>query len=153
MSNELLIPPNVEVTENGKPVSQERMDPNVASFIMAAAQAAQLVKLRKLEESKIPTGATMLRRTVTDSMTSLDLLPRWISFSLTNDGPGAITVWVNEIEWVDERADFLLDGMIPSGESLNVDMKFPVIHTLYLKANAGTNALVRIYGKEGLPST
>ena len=142
MSNELSIP-QVEVIENGVPVPQERIDPNVASFIMAAAQTAQLVKLRKLEESKIPIGIKPLKITVTDTIMKIPLSPPWISFSITNDGTDGITVWVND------ETDPLVEGMVAGGETYNNNMDYPVIRSLYLKSEAGTSNAVRIYGKEG----
>ena len=140
--NELSIP-SVEVVENGKPVSQERMDPAVISFIMQAASVAQLVKLRKLEESKIPTGVKPLRYTVTDTIKVLRLSIPWISFSLINDGANAITVWIND------EADPQIDGMIGASETYTCNMDYPVIRALYLKSESGTSNAVRIYGKEG----
>ena len=142
MTKELSLP-RVEVIENGVPVSQERIDPAIAQFIMAAAQTAQLVKLRKLEESKIPTGLKPLKRTVTDSIMKLVLYPPWISFSMVNDGAGAVTIWANDEE------DPLVESMVTSGESYDCNMNYPVIKAIYLKSASGTTAAVRIYGKEG----
>ena len=142
MSNELVIP-KVEIIENGKPISQDRIDPAVAQFIMAAAQTAQLVKLRKLEESKVPIGVKPLKRTVTDTIMKLILYPPWISFSLINDGAGAVTCWIND------ESDPFTESMVANGESYNCNMDYPVIRGIYLKAASGTTAAVRIYGKEG----
>lgn len=135
------------VYEDGTLVPRERISPSIAQFIAQMTTTSQLIKMRKLEESKIPIGIKTLRHPITDTLLRLILTPPWISLSLINDGPGAITVWVNV------KADSTLEGMIPSGEVLNIDMGYPVIHTLYLKAEAGNNALARIYGKEGIPST
>ena len=137
--------PQIEVIENGKPVSQERIDPNVAAFIMAAASTAQLVKIRKLEESKVPVKTIPLKYTVTDTTMRLRLSPPWISLSLINDGDGAVTIWVN-----DESEPAATD-MIASGLSYNLDFTYPVIKTIYLKAAIGTTATVKIYGTEGKP--
>ena len=143
MTNKSLSVPNVEVIENGVPVPQERIDPNVAAFIMQAAATAQLVKLRKLEESKIPTGVKPIKMTIPDTITKLPLYPPWISFALLNDGTGAVTWWIND------DSDPLMESMVASGESSSCDTKYPVIRILYLKAASGTTAAVRIYGKEG----
>ena len=137
------IVPKVEVIENGVPVSQERIDPGVMQFIAQMATTAQLVKLRKLEESKIPTGVKPIKMTIPDTITRIPLYPPWISFALLNDGAGALTVWVND------ESDPLTESMIASGESYSTDMTYPVIERIYLKAASGTTATVRIYGKEG----
>lgn len=138
MSNEVKLPQVVD--EEGKP---KTVDPSVIRFIMQASATAQLVKLRKLEESKVPIGVKPLKYTVSDTTMEVQLGQPWISFSLINDGTGALTIWVN-----DER-DPLVEGMVADGETYNCDMKYPIIHTLYLKAESGTTANVRIYGKEG----
>lgn len=138
------IVPKVDIFEDGKPVSQERIDPGVVSFIFQAAQLAQTVKLRKLEESKVPTGVKPFKLTITDTTTKLSLYPPWISFELINDGTGDIIAWIN-----DEQVPLQLEGMITSGDTYACDMHFPVIHTLYLKADVGETAIVRIYGEQG----
>ena len=137
------ITPNVEVIENGVPVLQERIDPAVAQFIMAAASTAQLVKLRKLEESKVPIGIKPIKRTVTDSIMKLPLYPPWISFSLINGSGGALSVWIND------EADPLADDMIAASETYSFNAEYAIIHTLYLKAESGGSTDVRIFGKEG----
>lgn len=142
MGNELALP-KVQVIENGVPVSTERIDPSVMQFIMQAAQTSQLVRMRKLEESKIPTGIAALSRNVTDVTAEIGLYPAWISFSLVNDGPGAVTVWIND------DPDPLYEGMVASNEPLECDMKYPVIRAINIRAVAGTTAAVRIYGKKG----
>lgn len=132
-----------QITVNGEPVSEDRIDPAVAQFVMQAAQTAQLVKLRKLEESKVPTGTKPISRTIPDTVTKFSLYPPWISFSLINDGAGDISVWVND------EGDPLTPSMVLSGESFSLDMTYPVIKELYLKAASGTTAAVRIFAVEG----
>ena len=135
------LPSKIEfpVIEEGREVIR----PDVIGAVTQLAQLAQLVKLRRLEESKIPTGVKPLKKTVTDSIMKLVLYPPWISFSLINDGAGAITVWIND------EVDPLVDSMIASGKTYNCDARYPVIKAVYLKAESGTTATVRIYGKEG----
>ena len=130
---------NFPVIEEG----QEVVRPDVMSAVVQLAQLAQLTKIRKLEESKVPVGIKPLKRTVTDTIMELPLYPPWISFSLINDGSNALTVWVNSEE------DPLIEDMIASGETYNLDAKYPIIRTLYLKSETGTSNQVRIYGKEG----
>ena len=142
MANELTVP-KVEIIENGQRVSSERIDPAVASFIAQMAQTAQLVKLRKLEESKIPIGVKPLKLTVTDTTQKISLYPPWISFSLINGAGSSLTVWVNDED------DPLVEGMVEASETYQCDMSYPVIKTLYLKAESGGSTTVRIYGKQG----
>ena len=144
MTNELTVP-KVEIIENGVPVSQERIDPAVAQFIMAAAQTAQLVKIRKLAESAIPIGVKPLKLTITDTITKLVLDPPWISFSLINGAGSDLTVWVNDED------DPLVEGMVAASETYSCDMSYTIIRTLYLKAESGGTTTVRVYGKQGRP--
>ena len=129
----------LKVIEDGKEVIR----PDILQFLMSAAQVAQLVKLRKLEESKIPTGVKPLKLTVTDTIMEVGLYPPWISLSLANNGGGGVTVWVNT---PDEPFE---EGMVASGDTYSLDCTYPVIRTLYLRAEPGTTASVRVYGKEG----
>ncbi len=120
-------------------------DAFILTLLSQSQQTAQLVKMRKLEESKAPIGTKILRRNVTDSAQTIALQPSWISFSLINDGPGSVITWIN----TDEEP--LLDdgGAIAMDETFNLDMIYPVINKLYLKCATGTIASVRIYGKQG----
>lgn len=109
----------------------------------APSLEALIERLKELEESKIPTGTRPLKRTVTDSIMKVSLGTPWISFTLINDGSDALTVWVNSEE------DPLVESMIENGETYNLDLTYPVIYTLYLKAESGGSASVRIIGVEG----
>jgi len=137
------IVPKVEVVENGQVMPNARVDPNVASFIMQAAQAAQLVRLRKLQEAQIPVTVKPRKYTVGDTVTEIKLNPPWISFSLINATTAAITCWINDPN------DPMQEGMIEEGELYSVDLQWPKIHSVYIKAVAGGSSVVRIYGKEG----
>ena len=119
------------------------LDPKILTFVFQAASLSQLVKMRKLEESKVPTGVKPLRLTVTETTMEIRLYPPWISFSLGNNGLGGVTVWVNT------SSEPFEEGIIASGDSYSVDMTYPVIRTLYLRAEPGTTAAVVVYGKEG----
>ena len=128
-----------KVIQDGKEVVR----PDVLTAVIQLAQLAQLVRIRKLEESKVPIGTKSLSFTITDTTKRLTFLQPWISFTLLNDGAGSVNIEVNDEEK-------LLDNcLIASGESWECDMKYPVIHTLYLKAAPGTTAAVRIKAKEG----
>ena len=139
MSNE--IAPKVEVIEDGQSVSSERLDPAVAQFIMTAAQTAQLVKMRKLEESKVPTGTKSLKYTVTTNIIHVKLSPFWISLSLINDGDSDVY-----ISTTDEH-DLSDQVAVKKNETININMDYPVIKEIWLKSD--DSAAVRIHGKEG----
>ena len=138
-----LIVPKIEVIENGKSVSQERIDPSVASFIAQMAQTAQLVKLRKLEESKIPIGAKSFEWIITTTIKEIEIGVSWISFSLHNDGPGNVRMRINELE-----GDISQEATIDSGEVISRDFEYPIVTRLYLVTESGT-ATVRVYAEEG----
>ena len=150
MSKDLL--PKSSSTEMQREARGEVISPDIATFIalddMAVRQAIVARNseiMRRLEQSKVPIGVKPIKRTVTDTIMKLPLYPPWISFSLINDGLSALTVWVNDEE------DPLIEDMIASGESYECDMRYPVIHALYLKSESGASNAVRIYGKEGRP--
>ena len=134
-----------EVYENGKPVSQERIDPAVASFIFQAVQAAQLAKLRKLEESKIPTGTWSGMYDLTTDVKTILLGTPWISFTIVNAGPGRakVSAMSKELQLADEAE-------IDSGQTVNFDFKFPVVTRIYLTSTS--TCQVRLYAIEGAKS-
>lgn len=141
MAKEIAMP---NIIEQARSIATEDADDlAVLQFLMQAAATAQLVKLRKLEESKVPIGIKALKRTVTDTIMKLPLYPPWISFSLINGAGSALTVWIND------DADPLVEDMIEASESYDFNATYPIIHTLYLKATLGGSTTVRIYGKEG----
>lgn len=135
--------PSVEIVEDGKSISQERIDPNVASFIFQAVQASQLVKLRKLEESKIPIGASSFEWTITTTTKRVDLANPWISFTLYNEGLGSVKVRINTL-----NGDMSDETTVNSGEVLNRDFEYPIITRLYLVTESST-AIVRVHAEEG----
>lgn len=135
--------PKVEIVENGKVVSQERVDPNVANFIFQAVQTAQLVKMRKLEESKIPTGAPSFEWEITTTIKRVDLANPWISFSLHNDGPGNVKIRINTL-----GGDMSYETTVDSGEVLTRDFEYPIVTRLYLVTESST-ATVRVHAEEG----
>ena len=137
--------PKVEVIQDGQQVSAEQVNPQVMQLIFQAASTTQLVKLRKLEESKVPIGTKPIKRTVTDTIMKLPLYPPWISFSLINGSGGALSVWIND------ETDPLVEAMIAASETYSINMYYPIIRTLFLKAESGGSTEVRIYGKEGKP--
>lgn len=143
--NDKPIIPEVEVIEDGKLVPSKTIDPSVMQFIMQAATTSQLVKLRKLEESKVPIGIKSYKWTVTDTVSEIDLGQPWISFSLINDGEGSVCVRVNN-----QEGPLKDEAEINSGESYDIDFDYPIITKILLVTKvAGTTATVRVYAEEG----
>lgn len=143
--NDKPIIPEVEIIEDGKPVPPKTIDPSVIQFIMTAAQTAQLVRLRKLEESKVPIGIKSYKWTVTNTVSEIDLGQPWISFSLINDGAGSVCVRVNN-----QEGPLKDEAEINSGESYDIDFDYPIITKILLVTKvAGTTATVRVYAEEG----
>ena len=107
------------------------------------AATAQLVKLRKLEESKVPIGAKSFEWTITTTIKRIDLGVPWISFSIHNKGLGNIRMRINELE-----GDISQETTIDSGEVLSRDFGYPIITRLYLVTESGT-ARVKVNAEEG----
>jgi len=74
---------------------EERIRPDVMSFIMQAASASQLSRLRKLEEAKVSIGSLSIGLTIS-SRQRLDFSSEpLISFTLINDGENGLYAEVN----------------------------------------------------------
>ena len=135
--------PKVEILENGKPVSQERIDPNVANFIFQSVQTAQAAKMRKLEESKRVVRISSYGWSLTTDTMTFDITNPWISFSLINDGTGNVKMKMNSLEG--EISD---ESTIDSGEEVHFDFVYPYVTKLFLTTESGT-ATVRVRAAEG----
>lgn len=137
--------PEVIITGNGARESLERVNPAALTFILQASATAQLARLRKLEESKVPVGVKQLQREgLTSDPIEVHIWPAWISCALVVDS-GSLYYGVNEQGRLDDRVPIL------SGETVSVNMDYPVIRSLWLRATSGT-ANVRINAKEGIPA-
>ena len=132
-----------KIIEIGKPVNDDlnRMNPAIIQFVLQASMNANILKMRKLEESKVPVSVKTISMSIGTETVDFAIHPPWISFSLINDGGSAMTAWVNEPD-VPQSA-----SMIANGGTLALDMTYPVIRHFYMKS-AGASA-VRIYAKEG----
>ena len=139
-NTDLQLPKIIEV---GKPVNDDlnRMNPAIIQFVLQASMNANILKMRKLEESKIPVSVKTISMSIGTETVDFAVYPPWISFSLINDGGSAMTAWINEPDEPQSAS------MITSAETLTIDMTYPVIKHLYMKS-AGTS-VVRIYAKEG----
>lgn len=145
MAQDLVFPKIEVIDDAGKPVSQERVSPSVMQFIMQAAATAQLVKMRKIEESKIPIGAPSYEWTITDTIKEVQIANPWISFYLINDGPGNIKIRINLLE-----GDISGETTVNVGETLARDFEYPVMNKLFIVVKTpGTTAAVRLFAEEG----
>ncbi len=139
--------PKVRVFQDGKEVPAPAAPPipPILTWLYQSIAAAQLVRLRKLEESKIPTGTTSFDLPVTPTPTALEPSPPWMSFSVINAGPGAVRVEVTSSE-----THLNLSALIPAGGRKNVDFGFPVITRVMFAAAPGTTATVTVAAIEGM---
>ncbi len=139
------MPKMPEIIQTGLPSQVD--DPAVLQFVMQAVANAQLVRLRKLEESKVPIGTLSFTRTISDNPFDIDLddleLP-WISFSVINTGPGGVHVEVTSSEAALNRSAF-----IPAGGTKNIDFGFAVITMVMFAAAPGTTATITVAAVKG----
>lgn len=136
--------PNIEVWQDGKQISPTADYDEFMAFLMQASANAQLVKLRKLEESKVPTGTRSPSLTITDVTKELWLDPPWISFTLVNDSEDYGVQYA-----INSEARFIDETPVKPREILNVDWKYPEMHVIYLRAEPGGTAAIRLFGVEG----
>ena len=126
---------------------EETIRPDIMAFIMQAAAAAQLVKLRKLEESKIPVGSFSIGLTI-NTKTHLRLNEPGISFSLINDGPNSVYF---EVGTSRNERPVPRTAAVLSGETFSFNAGYPVIESITLDVEATQSAAVRIKGITGRP--
>ena len=132
------------ISEIAKNIATEDADDlAVMQYLAQETSALQLLKLRKLEESKIPTGAKSFEWTITTTTKRIDLGLPWISFSLHNDGPGNVRMRINKLE-----GDISAEATVDSGEVISRDFEYPIVTRIYLVTESGT-ATVRVYAEEG----
>ena len=111
-------------------------------LVTQSVQAYQLMKMRKLEESKVPTSIKIINKTITTKIDEIVLGNMWISFTVINNGPGSLLVNVNEDEDMSGS-----EYNIANGDTGSVDMKYAVIKRIYLKSSS--TSAVKIVGKVG----
>ncbi|MFH0850283.1 MAG: hypothetical protein V1924_05020 [Candidatus Bathyarchaeota archaeon] len=148
------MPKMPQIIQTGVPSQVD--DPAVLQFVMQAAANAQLVRLRRLEESKVPTGTTSFTLTLTPTPTVVEPAPPWISFSIRNAGPGVVRVEVtsgestlNSVQVINSVSTFISSALIPSGGTKNIDFVFPVITRVVFAAAPGTTATITVAAIEG----
>jgi len=134
--------PNIKVVGTD---GEERVRPDVIQFVTSLSQLAQMVRMRKLEESKIPSGLKSMQLTVTDQLYTLNMYPYWIAFTLQNaDTGGGVFFKINELE-----GDITEEAPLDRYESIRIDFDYPIIYRLYLQSMPGTTSYVRIYAELG----
>ena len=132
---------NIEVVENGKSVTNPRIDPAVMSFIMQASQLAQIVKIRKYFDDRTSHGLIQTYDvTVTDELKEIKVDFPAQSFSLINDGPDTVYVWVNTME----RPKVT----VKSGTKFEPNYETHKINYIYLQCASGESTGVRIVAKD-----
>lgn len=120
--------------------------PDVLSLIFLsniAAQSARIAKgIQLLHDHQLDlAGEGLTRRivmTVSSKLEKLYLPEKWQSFTLTNDGPDEVIVWINSL--------YTQDIPVAPYETLNYDAKTHKIYLLYLQCTPGKSASVRIIG-------
>jgi hypothetical protein len=117
-----------------------------------------LNNILQLEAAEVPDIFRQYAFPVADRTACLDVsviptLP-WISFTITNDGPDPVYVYINEkrdLREKDVMNDSLraiapvLDAPILVGEVMPFNIKFSGIHRVYLRCNVGDSSRVRIF--------
>lgn len=139
--NPLDILKGTEVMDEGRRVVR----PDVMQFLVQAASLSQLVKMRKLEESKVSTKSISHYITVSDRLTVVDSGEPLISFTIINDGPGLLYYRVNRIE-----GPLRMEAPVMVGQAVVADFEYPVIERIYLTSAVGATSVVRIFGKVGV---
>ena len=69
-----------------------------------------------------------------------DTTGAWNSFSVTNDGPGDVEVFIND---ANESKPVTVKYL----ETANIDFKKPVVNKVYVRLLSGASSTGRIYGK------
>lgn len=135
---------------SGKGRDKAKMTPEVISAIKNIEAVEILQALLKGQKNMIPVGVVHNPGpyTVTYSAPArVECLPTpWFSFTLFNDGPDSVWVTVEAPPNADIGTLPLTPHEVKAGEPYTVDMHAPLIRSVYLTADAGASATVRISG-------
>lgn len=105
---------------------------------------AILAYIATMEQAKIPMAVKSMTINLADEKQTMDLSASpWISFSFINDGPGKAYFEVNQ-GYVSDQSP------IKPNESAAVDLKYPIIYLLTMKAESGTTATLRLKAETGI---
>lgn len=141
-SNEMQSSHKVQIIENGVEISDpNRMRPDVMQFIMIAKMARETTKIRQYYDDRIPNGyiqtiqvaATPVRQLVELSWDAQ-------SFSIINDGPNPVFVWVNTLER--PAHEILLS------EVFNLNFEVHKLKRLWFQCDPGFAAALRVVAKD-----
>lgn len=143
MPNELSVPEGVQLPENW-----ERIDPKILQFVMQAAQLGQLVKMRRLAESKRVVKFDNDTLSLTTTVREYPCDPPWLSVTIINDGDGAIYFRINDPKDIYNTEGAITASHLNKGESFTFNAEYPTIRALFLRAVSGT-ASVRLEFKVG----
>jgi len=133
--------PQVKVsTPDGKPTSIDDYD-SFMQFLITASMNAQLLKIRKHFDDRTSHGLIQrFNPMVTDQPTEIKVDYPAQSFSLFNDGPDPVTVWVN--------TRLRPEATVNAFETMNVSYETHVIKHFYLQCAPTQTAAVRIVAKD-----
>jgi len=126
-------------------MSGERVDPRVLQAALLDEIAEKLLKILELLKMQVPEGKTLPTTiSVTDEIKKVDFVKEYpytplYSFTLYNDGDGAVYIGVNEMP----SENFKLY----KGDKIQLDMNSPKIRFITLKCDSGQTARVRLFGK------
>lgn len=135
------IPP-VEVIENGRRVTNPRMDPSIMNFLLLSSIASQAVKVRKYVEDRTPNGRVRTYdTTVTEKPVEVILDFAAQSIAIFNDGADTVYIKFNEDAPIRPIT-------LHKDEPLNVNFETHIIKWLWLKCANGKTASVRITAKD-----
>jgi len=133
-------------TPDGKPASIDDYD-SFMSFLMQASQLAQLTKIRKYFDDRTSRGLNQAwgmdpnnPLIITDQLTVINVDYPAQSFSLHNDGPDTVYVWVN--------GRLRPPAIVNSGETMNEDFETHKLNNIPLQCDPTQTAAVRIVAKD-----
>ena len=103
-----------------------------------------LNKLIELEKMQIPFGTRTHMLTISGTeMKNEALGVPWMAFTMINDGPDSVYISIND------TANIVNEDPIKINETYSVDLKYPIINSVYVKAVDGGTATVRFRGVYG----
>jgi len=133
---------NIQVVQDGKSVTNPRIDPAVMSFIMQASQLAQIVKIRKYFDDRTSHG--LIQRydfVATDQIRHLSLDYPAQAASIKKDGVNDVFVWVNTTLRPPHR-------MVRNGETFDIAVETHKLNSFYFQCNPGETVPVRVVAND-----
>ncbi len=135
-------PELLPISGGSLPISTEemRISKSPLEIVLLDDMAGQLYEMIEIMSKHIHLGRidTFSIQVLTTDFVSHKIGWPWMSFSVTNDGPGIIEFFVNRIT---QRA-----SVINPGEVLNFDFKFPVVEYVWVRLQAAGVSNLRFFG-------